>query len=176
MTDNSFGYGMEPVARNYLNYRLTWPPSPKLYEMILSYIDKGSEADKKRGLAVDVGCGSGQSTRELCRHFKTVIGIDTSEAQLDEAKQFCADHKNVEFKLLSAKHLSSTFRENSVDLITSGLAMQFFNTGPFYADCIRVLKSRGALAAFCWQLPTLDNEEANDIFHHQVAKCIFNFN
>lgn len=167
MSDNSFGYDIESVASNYCKYRPMWPP--KLYEMILLYLDKGSEADEKRGVAVDAGCGSGQCTRELCRHFKTVIGIDTSEAQLDEAKKFCADHKNVELKLLAAEHMSSAFKEDSVDLIMAGMALHWFDIDAFFADSLRVLKPKGVLVAFSCQIPTLDNEQANDVFHHQVT-------
>ena len=35
--------------------------------------------------AVDVGCGSGQSTPLVAQYFKTVTGLDISKAQLDEA-------------------------------------------------------------------------------------------
>jgi 2-polyprenyl-3-methyl-5-hydroxy-6-metoxy-1,4-benzoquinol methylase len=33
-------------------------------------------------LAVDVGCGSGQSTQVLSPHFSRVVGLDVSEAQI----------------------------------------------------------------------------------------------
>lgn len=38
-------------------------------------------------LAVDVGCGSGQSTQMLAKWFEKVIGTDISEAQIEEAKR-----------------------------------------------------------------------------------------
>lgn len=37
-------------------------------------------------IAVDVGCGSGQSTVNLAPFFNRVCGIDVSEAQIEEAK------------------------------------------------------------------------------------------
>ncbi|RXG71145.1 putative methyltransferase [Armadillidium vulgare] len=37
--------------------------------------------------AIDVGCGSGQSTRPLAKYFANVNGFDVSEAQIKEAIQ-----------------------------------------------------------------------------------------
>ncbi|PIO25053.1 hypothetical protein AB205_0120240, partial [Aquarana catesbeiana] len=42
---------------------------------------------KPYGFAVDVGCGTGQNTRTLSPYFKKVLGIDISEAQIEEAKK-----------------------------------------------------------------------------------------
>ena len=38
-------------------------------------------------LAVDIGCGTGQSTRPLSPYFENVLGFDISEAQLENAKK-----------------------------------------------------------------------------------------
>ena len=38
-------------------------------------------------LAVDIGCGTGQSTRPLAPYFEKVLGFDISEAQLENAKR-----------------------------------------------------------------------------------------
>lgn len=37
-------------------------------------------------LAVDIGCGSGQSSRSLTPHFKQVVGTEVSEVQLLQAR------------------------------------------------------------------------------------------
>ena len=38
-------------------------------------------------LAVDIGCGTGQSTRPLAPYFEKVLGFDISEAQLENARK-----------------------------------------------------------------------------------------
>lgn len=35
---------------------------------------------------MDLGCGTGQITRQLAPHFQEVVGFDISEAQLEEAR------------------------------------------------------------------------------------------
>jgi ubiquinone/menaquinone biosynthesis C-methylase UbiE len=71
--------------------------------------------DSGHGTAVDVGCGSGQSTYPLRQHFNKVIGIDVSEKQIEHAKKKYSD---VEFKVGPGENLQ--FLENcSVNLITT---------------------------------------------------------
>ena len=41
--------------------------------------------------ALDIGCGTGQSTENLLPHFEKVYGCDPSQAMLDQAKE---DYKN----------------------------------------------------------------------------------
>ena len=47
-------------------------------------------------LAVDVGCGTGQSTRILSPFFRRVLGLDVSQAQIENARKESVD--NVEFQ------------------------------------------------------------------------------
>ena len=65
-------------------YSIFRPNPPKsLIETIISYSEKKAPLE----LALDVGCGSGQSTRILAPYAKRVIGSDISKSQIDEANQ-----------------------------------------------------------------------------------------
>lgn len=48
-------------------------------------------------LAVDVGCGSGQGTVLLAKHFASVVGTDVSAAQVEMALQH-AREPNITYK------------------------------------------------------------------------------
>lgn len=48
-------------------------------------------------LAVDVGCGSGQGTLLLAKHFASVVGTDVSPAQLELALQH-AQQANITYR------------------------------------------------------------------------------
>ena len=73
----------------YANYRPS-PPQP-LIEHILS-------KTKCRNLAMDIGCGTGQSTKLLAPYFKKIVGLDVSESQICVAKQSNTD-SNLEFRV-----------------------------------------------------------------------------
>ena len=59
-----------------------------------------------RRLAVDVGCGSGQSTLVLSPHFRRLVGLDVSSSQLAEAerRRSEAGAHNVKFRSGLNKH------------------------------------------------------------------------
>lgn len=48
-------------------------------------------------LAVDLGCGTGQITRQLTPHFQEVVGFDISEAQLEAARSV-AGYPNLTYR------------------------------------------------------------------------------
>jgi 2-polyprenyl-3-methyl-5-hydroxy-6-metoxy-1,4-benzoquinol methylase len=73
-------------------------------KFILSYMNESAASDsktpghehaqgcgkerRKGGTMIDVGCGSGQSTRVWSPYFSKVYGFDVSETQISEAQDF----------------------------------------------------------------------------------------
>lgn len=163
MSLNSFGYDLELVASDYLKYRPMYPV--EMYDRILKYLDEDSEGVPRRGVAVDVGCGSGQSTWLLARSFETVIGVDPSEAQLKEARIVTSNYNNITYRVGQAESLNAYFSAESVDLVTVGTALQWFDFEKFYKECLKILKVGGILAAYGCFLPVFDIAEATDIVH-----------
>lgn len=86
-----FAFKTSEHAELYSKFR----PSPpvELLERVVSHATS-TEA------ALDVGCGSGQSTELLAGYFKRVIGSDVSQAQLTQAEARRDEKKllNVEYK------------------------------------------------------------------------------
>ena len=69
-------------ATLYSKYRQNLPQ--KVLDYILECLEQGI-AKQHWNIAVDVGCGGGQSVHVLAKHFKNVYGFDVSEAQIKEA-------------------------------------------------------------------------------------------
>ncbi|KAK3578101.1 hypothetical protein CHS0354_007811 [Potamilus streckersoni] len=104
-------------------------------------------------LAVDVGCGSGQSCHRLCRHFRSVIGIDVSEDQIKAAKS--KYEKEITFRVGQAEDLSF-LDEHTLDLLTAGVSMHWFDIPKFLQEAKRVLKPGGVLAVYSYLMPRTD--------------------
>ncbi len=68
------------------------------------------------GLAVDVGCGTGQLTTQLADHFERTIGLDPSSDQLENASM----HPRVEYRCAPAERLAVD--AGSADLIAAAQA------------------------------------------------------
>ncbi|CAK6964411.1 putative methyltransferase DDB_G0268948 [Scomber scombrus] len=126
-------------ASSYWKYRIC--PSDHLIQQVLDFLEK------KKGqpfeLAVDVGCGSGQGTLLLARHFASVVGTDVSPAQLEMAVQH-AKEPNITYRQCVAEELP--FADSSVDLMTAMSAFHWFDRPRFLKEVHRVLKPHGCLA------------------------------
>lgn len=93
-------------AVSYWKYRIS--PSGDLLQQVLGFLEKHvslrdglenallcslsvnpmfHQKGRPSELAVDVGCGSGQGTLLLAKHFASVVGTDVSPAQLELAME-----------------------------------------------------------------------------------------
>ncbi|XP_039253338.1 uncharacterized protein LOC120330443 [Styela clava] len=140
-------YEDQELAYIYAIYRPPYPDA--LREAIMNYLEKNQHARRKKGKfdkMLDVGCGSGTlSTQTFTSHFKSILGIDISEAKIKEAKRLnkC---RNVAFELVDSYKFP--VEDNSVDLITCATSIHFLDLQLLEKECERVLKPRGCCAVY----------------------------
>lgn len=127
-------------ATDYARYRPGYPAA--LYEFLAS-LAPGYE------LAWDCGTGSGQAAVGLAEYFKKVIATDASREQIDHARP----HLQVEYRIEPAEH--TTLQANSVDLVTVGVAVHWFDFDPFYAEVRRVAKPGAVIAVWTYDYPII---------------------
>lgn len=84
--------------------------------------------------ALDVACGTGQSSQALAEIADHIYAIDISSAMVVEAES----HDRIRYHVASAEALP--FLNNSFDLITVGLALHWFNQVDFLHEAHRALK------------------------------------
>lgn len=137
MTTNWFDAGGDAYAR----YRPDYPD--KLVDIL-------AEIAPARHLAVDVGCGNGQFTRQLATSFEAVIGLDSSADQIANA----APHDRVRYAVAPAENLG--LPEHCADLITAAQAAHWFDLPRFYAQVRRVAAPGAALALISYGVAQLD--------------------
>lgn len=128
-------------ARWYQQYRPVYPKA--LYEFILSHC-------AGRGLAWDCATGNGQVAIVLSDSFEEVIATDISEAQLAQARR----KRNIQYRIAPAEE--SGIGPNSVDLITVGQALHWFDHKAFNKEVSRVLKPGGILAVWGYGSPVIE--------------------
>ncbi|KAK7475669.1 hypothetical protein BaRGS_00033095 [Batillaria attramentaria] len=130
-----------------------------MYETIFNFC---KETACDFSLAVDVGCGSGQSTVPLAAYFDKVIGVDVSESQIAKAP---TDIPNLCFRVGPAEDLSF-LEDASADLVTVAQAMHWMDVGKLYPEVQRVLRPGGSFVSFGYGLVTSDEQVIQDVFDH----------
>ncbi|XP_041057143.1 putative methyltransferase DDB_G0268948 isoform X1 [Carcharodon carcharias] len=159
-------FKVQDHAARYRKYRLSSPN--EVQGLIVSYLQR--KKGEPFSLAVDIGCGSGQSTRGMAPYFEKVIGIDVSEAQIEEAKKVDGPD-NVSYRWGFAEELE--FEDGSIDLVTAGAAAHWFDMEKFMKEVERILKPKGCVALYCYEVPCLLNYDNCTEHPAQIVQDLF---
>ncbi|MCA9489747.1 MAG: class I SAM-dependent methyltransferase [Alphaproteobacteria bacterium] len=127
-------------AASYGAFRPTYPPA------LFAWLAR--EAPGRR--AWDVACGNGQASVALAEVGFAVTATDASAQQIASA----IAHPGVRYSVGDAT--ASGLPDGSVHLVTVAQALHWFDFAAFFAEAERVLASGGLLAAWCYELFTID--------------------
>jgi SAM-dependent methyltransferase len=134
---------------NYEKYRPSYPGS------LVTWILEPFEGRAPRIL--DLGCGTGITTRLFAPHAKTIVGVDPNEDMLERARA----RGGADFR--KGESTRTGIDEASIDLVIAGQAFHWFDLDPTFDELARILAPGGWCAAF-WNLraesPFLDAYEA----------------
>ena len=128
-------------AHDYERYRPRYPAA------LAAFI---AAAAPGRALALDLATGNGQAAVELAAHFERVLASDGSARQLELA----TPHPRVHYLRHTAEQLP--VRSGSADLIAVAQAAHWFEFARFYAEARRVLRPRGVVALWTYELFSID--------------------
>lgn len=116
---------------------------PKYPDALFEFLARVAPA---RDSVWDAGTGSGQAAVGLARHFTRVIATDPSPQQIEQAEPT----ENVEYRVASAE--ASGLAAQSMDLVTAAQALHWFDPPRFWAEARRVLRARGVIAVWTYDL------------------------
>jgi SAM-dependent methyltransferase len=119
--------------------------------------------------AWDCGTGNGQVARKLAGYFEHVTATDSNHEQI----QKCSMLRNIRYAVEHAE--KSSLPDKSIDLVTVGCAVHWFDTEKFYAEVSRVLKPGGMIAVWCYEYPWTGNHEVDEILRHYKEDILGNF-
>jgi SAM-dependent methyltransferase len=128
-------FDSDPAARRYARAR------PYYHRVALSLAARQLGISRAR-LAVDVGCGTGLSTRAVLELAERVIAIDASAAMLHAAQP----QSRARYLLATAEQIP--VRDAVADLATVGAAFHWFDQARAVAELARVLRAGAGLAVY----------------------------
>lgn len=135
-------------GKHYANFRPTYHEN--LYKLV---IDHHSSTGGQFDTIVDLGCGPGNTVRELAPKFQHAFGLDPSEGMIHTAKSLggsTATGEPIRFEISSAEEIGSQLApaipDGSVDLIVASTAAHWFDLARFWPRAAAVLKPGGTVA------------------------------
>ena len=137
------------VAKEYASFRPGYPPE------LFAWLAQVAPA---RDAVWDCGCGSGQASVPLAGHFARVFATDVSAEQIAAAKP----HPGVTYGCAPAEN--SGLADASVDLVTVGQALHWFDVDAFYTEARRVARPGAVLAVWSYPRPQFADPALDSAF------------
>ena len=153
--DPSFQANIKRFTGFALVYNAYRPEPPAVLLDILTQLARVDRPE----LVVDIGCGTGLSTRIWSERANQVIGVDPSTDMLDHAREVPTP-ENVSYR----KGLSNQtgLPDGCADIVTCSQSLHWMEPDTTFAEAHRLLRTGGAFAAYDYdQPPKTSNWEAD---------------
>jgi SAM-dependent methyltransferase len=128
-------------TRQSLYYAAARPSYPKALFQIIYDAVKCPKNETTIWQAADFGCGTGQATVALADYFPSVIGVDPSPSQIEQAES----HQNVKY-VVGTDSDPRLLEPQSMVCITAAQAAHWFDLPKFYSVVNSALRPGGVLA------------------------------
>ncbi|ELV8719453.1 class I SAM-dependent methyltransferase [Vibrio vulnificus] len=125
------------VSKHYAAYR------PPIHSMILEEVLPLNKCFSK---GLDVGCGTGVSTKALSRFCKSVIGIDPSEAMLAQAKSLEA------MVFMQGTGENIPLADNSVDIVSFAGSLSYAKSSALVSELVRVCCTNALVVVYDFEV------------------------
>jgi SAM-dependent methyltransferase len=145
------GYGEPGFAEGYDTFR---PAPPSALVELLPPL-----AGAPRPVVVDLGSGTGLSTRPWARVAKQVVGVEPNEAMFRHAE---AVTPAVNVRYVNASAYETGLPDAWADLVTASQSLQWMRPERVFPEIARILRSEGVFCAyeyFALQTPLWETED-----------------
>jgi ubiquinone/menaquinone biosynthesis C-methylase UbiE len=115
---------------------------PYFHPIVIKRIKEYLHIDQAVKKALDVGCGTGQSTIALKAIAEEIVGAEISQAMLDGA----IPDERITYLQAPAEELP--LDDDTIDLITVSMAFHWFERDKFLDEAARILHPRGWLVIY----------------------------
>jgi SAM-dependent methyltransferase len=160
------GYDAEGFARLYDRHRHRPPP------VVLSILTIHAGGGRRPALVVDLGCGTGLSTRAWSEHAGRVVGVEANPRMVAQARA-ATTADNVSFVQRLAD--DTGIEDATADIVTCSQAFHWMEPQPVLAEAARVLRPGGVFAAYDYDVvpviePRVDQSFAAHVEARKAAR------
>jgi SAM-dependent methyltransferase len=145
------GYDRDGFAGAYDRFR------PRPPQVLLEVLCRYARVDRPR-LVVDLGCGTGLSTRAWSGVAERIVGIEPNPAMRAVAEPA----PGVEYEDGYAH--DTGLSDASADIVTASQSLHWMEPGPTFAEAARILRPGGVFAAYDYDWPPVVDPEVDEAF------------
>jgi SAM-dependent methyltransferase len=145
------GYDREGFAARYDRFR------PRPPRALLDVLCRYARVDRP-ALVVDLGCGTGLSTRAWSGVAERAIGIEPNPAMLASAEPAAG----VEYREAYAQ--KTGLDDGCADIATCSQSLHWMEPEPTFAEAARLLRPGGVFAAYDYDWPPVFDPEVDEAY------------
>jgi SAM-dependent methyltransferase len=157
---SSSGYEQSGFAAGFDSNRPAPPP------VLLDILCLEARVDRPR-LVVDLGSGTGLSTRPWADRAEQVIGVEASPEMRAQAEA-ATSAENVRF--VQAYAQATGLPDGEADLVTCSQALHWMEPEPTFAEAARLLRPGGVFAAYDYDWPPVVSWEIEAAFEELMRR------
>ena len=152
-------YDAPGFAATYDRYR------PRPPEVLLDLLPRLAVVERPR-LVVDLGSGTGLSTRAWAERAEEVVGIEPNDAMRVEAEA-ATQAGNVRY--LGGSSYGTGLPDECADLVTCAQSLQWMEPEPTFAEIARILRRGGVFCAYEYRALITGRWEAEEALDATMA-------
>ena len=139
-------------------------PAPP--DILVELLCLEAQVDRPR-LVVDLGCGTGLSTRIWAGRAHEVVGVEASPEMLARAEA-ATEADNARF--VQAYAQATGLPGGEADLVTCSQALHWMEPEPTFAEAARLLRPGGVFAAYDYDWPPIAGWEVESAFEEVLRR------
>ncbi len=124
----------------------------------------------KPALVVDIGCGSGLSTRLWNGHTDAVIGIEPNDDMRSRAESVAVPERGTHILYRHEYAHDTGLPDGCADILTCSQALHWMEPESTFAEVARVLRPGGVFAAYDCDWPPVVHPEAEQAYSAFVGQ------
>jgi ubiquinone/menaquinone biosynthesis C-methylase UbiE len=152
------GYGRAGFAQHYDRYR----PAPPA--VLLDVLCRAAGIERPK-LVVDLGCGTGLSTRVWAERAGEVVGVEPQAPMRDQAED-ATTAANVRYRATFAD--ATGLPDARADVVTCSQSFHWMEPVATLAEAARILRPGGVFAAYDYDVPPFVHPEVDAAFERYL--------